>query len=67
MTRVPTAALVKRFGVVTIAALALSLAVPQPGFAQRITGGLSGTVVDNTGAVIPGATVSVADDSCTDD
>lgn len=41
----------------TVAALAVLLAWPVPSHAQRITAELSGTVVDDSGAVIPGADV----------
>ena len=39
------------------AALGLALAVPDPTFAQATTGTLSGDAVDESGGVLPGATV----------
>ena len=42
-----------------LAATGLFLFLAAPLFAQRTTGGLSGTVKDGSGAVLPGATVSV--------
>jgi hypothetical protein len=38
----------------------LAMAVPAPCFSQVVGGAISGTVRDQTGAVLPGATVSVA-------
>src|SRR6266404_3670528 len=48
-----------RFGVLVILCLALSL----PSWGQKFTGTISGAVTDKSGAVIPGATVSVTNDS----
>ena len=44
-----------------LAALAISIvvAIPKPGAAQVLYGTLVGNVVDPTGAVVPGATVTV--------
>ena len=42
-----------------VATLALVLAVTSAGFAQESTGSLLGTVRDQTGAVLPGATVEI--------
>jgi hypothetical protein len=39
------------------------LALPGPTYAQRITGDLSGSVVDESGGVIPGADVTVINES----
>lgn len=46
------------FRATMLAAIALALAAPA--FAQRTTGGISGTVRDGTGAVLPGVSVSVS-------
>jgi hypothetical protein len=42
-----------------VAAVTLCLLAAAPGFAQRTTGGIAGTVRDGTGAVLPGVTVAV--------
>jgi len=44
----------------TTTLMALALAVATSALAQRTTGGISGTVKDASGAVLPGATVSVS-------
>src|SRR5512134_4112997 len=44
----------------TTLAGALALALAAPALAQRTTGAISGTVKDSSGAVLPGATVSVS-------
>jgi len=46
--------------------LALVLALPRPSHAQRLTGELSGTVADATGAVLPGATVTLINENSRD-
>src|SRR4051812_22025087 len=46
--------------------LALMLALPRPSHAQRLTGELSGTVADATGAVLPGATVTLINENSRD-
>jgi len=47
----------KRFALVAVPVLAVLLALPGITYAQRMTGELSGTVVDESGGVIPGADV----------
>jgi outer membrane receptor protein involved in Fe transport len=49
-----------RSKLLTILGAALALALTTTSFAQRTTGGISGTVKDATGAVLPGVTVSVS-------
>jgi hypothetical protein len=49
--------------IVAAGALALILAWPAQSFAQRFTGELSGTVVDDSGAVIPGADVVLTNEA----
>ncbi len=46
---------VARYGVLSLAVLVCSL----PGLAQQTLGSLNGTVVDSSGAAVPGATVTV--------
>ena len=46
---------VAQYGVVCLAVLICSL----PGLAQQTLGSLNGTVVDTSGAAVPGATVTV--------
>jgi hypothetical protein len=53
----------KGLAVVAIPALAVLLALPGTTYAQRITGELSGTVVDESGGVIPGANVTVINEA----
>ena len=48
-----------RYGWKVIWGLFTVLALSTSAFAQRTTGGLTGTVKDNTGAVIPGVTVTL--------
>src|SRR5438034_2403206 len=43
--------------------ISLALVASSPAFAQRTTGAISGTVMDSTNAVLPGATVTAV---CTD-
>jgi hypothetical protein len=45
---------------VTGLGLVVALALGAPLYAQRTTGGIAGTVVDDTGAVLPGVNVSVS-------
>jgi hypothetical protein len=52
-----------RLCLVAIPALALILGLPGTSHAQRMTGEISGTVVDDSGAVIPGANVSLTNES----
>jgi hypothetical protein len=47
----------KALALLVVPALAVLLALPGTSYAQRMTGDLSGTVVDESGGVIPGADV----------
>jgi outer membrane receptor protein involved in Fe transport len=40
--------------------IALVLALSAPAYAQRVTGGITGTVKDATGAILPGVTVTLS-------
>jgi len=51
-----------RFVAITVCCL-LSAAVPVPASAQTIVGRISGTVTDQQGAVIPGATVTITNEA----
>jgi len=55
----PIPGLTKRLALLVIPVLAVLLALPGPTYAQRFTGELSGSVVDESGGVIPGADVTV--------
>jgi hypothetical protein len=46
-----------------VVCLVLAALVAVPGFAQSIVGRISGTVVDTSGAVIPGATVNITNEA----
>src|SRR5512142_2787339 len=59
----PNSGLVKSLWFVAIPVLALLLALPGTMYAQRISGELSGSVVDESGGVIPGADVTVTNDA----
>jgi len=65
MTSIPLKRWTKS-SLVSLVALAVLLAWPSPSHAQRFTGELSGTVVDESGAVIPGADVNVKNESSGD-
>ena len=41
-----------------VLALSVSLTISASAFAQRTTGAISGTVMDSTNAVLPGATIT---------
>jgi hypothetical protein len=51
-----------RFVAITVCCL-LSAAIPVPASAQTIVGRISGTVTDQQGAVIPGATVTITNEA----
>src|SRR6266850_7768119 len=53
----------RRPGTVLVILLVAFLATATTLFAQRTTGGISGTITDSTGGVLPGATVTA---TCTD-
>ena len=59
----PTSGLVKGLGLVAIPVLAVLLALPGTTYAQSMTGALSGSVVDESGGVIPGADVTVTNEA----
>ena len=59
----PTPGLAKRLALFAIPVLAVLLALPGTTYAQRMTGELSGSVVDESGGVIPGADVVVTNDA----
>ena len=48
-----------RFAGVALALAILALGMPGPLYAQGVTGQLAGTVIDATGAVLPGVTIVV--------
>ena len=53
----------KSLALVIVPLLAVLLALPRTASAQRMTGELSGTVVDETGAVIPGADIAAKNEA----
>src|SRR5881296_3167791 len=55
----------RRIPLLLVALACLTLAV-SPAFAQNITGSLSGTVVDPTGAVVVGADVTITNEASRD-
>jgi hypothetical protein len=59
----PTSGLAKALVGLAIPALAVLLALPGTTYAQRLTGDLSGSVVDESGGVIPGADVTVINEA----
>jgi hypothetical protein len=59
----PNAGMVRIVPLVAISVLAVLLALPGTTYAQRMTGELSGTVVDESGAVIPGADVTAKNEA----
>jgi len=59
----PITRMAKGFALFAVPALAVLLALPGTAYAQRMTGELSGTAVDETGAVIPGADVTVINEA----
>jgi len=59
----PLLRIAKGLALVAIPALAVLLALPGTTYAQRMTGELSGTVVDESGGVIPGADVTVINEA----
>ena len=54
----PLSGVAKGFALVAIPTLALLLALPGPTYPQSMSGTLSGSVVDESGGVIPGADVT---------
>ena len=59
----PLSGTAKRLALLAIPVLAVLLALPGTTYAQRMTGELSGSVVDESGGVIPGADVTVINDA----
>ena len=59
----PTSGLAKGLALLAVPVLAVLLAMPGTSYAQRMTGDLSGSVVDESGGVIPGADVSVTNEN----
>ena len=59
----PTPGLVKRLALIAIPVLAVLLSLPGTTYAQRMTGELSGSVIDESGGVIPGADVVVTNEA----
>src|SRR5512142_2181526 len=59
----PIPGLTKRLALFVIPVLAVLLALPGTTYAQRMTGELSGSVVDASGGVIPGADVTVTNEA----
>jgi hypothetical protein len=55
-----------RASVVILAVLAILVALPSTSHAQRFTGELSATVVDETGAVVPNASVTLTNEASGD-
>lgn len=51
------------YGVAGLLALTLFLGGAGPGFAQTVSGSLSGSIVDETGGVVPGADVTLINES----
>src|SRR5213593_4742826 len=50
----------------SVSVLALALMMPGVAHAQRFTGELNGTVVDQSGAVVPGANVTLTNEASRD-
>jgi hypothetical protein len=59
----PISGTTRTIALVAIPVLAVLLALPGTTYAQRFTGDLSGTVVDESGGVIPGADVTVVNEA----
>ena len=59
----PISGSARTIALVAIPVLAVLLALPGTTYAQRMTGELSGSVVDESGGVIPGADVAVTNDA----
>jgi hypothetical protein len=52
-----------RLGIAALPVLVVLLALPASSYAQRFTGELSGTVVDDSGASVPGADVTLTNEA----
>ncbi len=59
----PLSGMAKKLALLGIPVLAVLLALPGTTYAQRMTGELSGSVVDESGGVIPGADVTVTNEA----
>ena len=59
----PRSGMERALALIAIPVLAVMLALPGTTYAQRMTGELSGSVVDESGGVIPGADVTVTNEA----
>ena len=57
---------ISRFQLACAAIVAAALLAPRPAGAQAVTGTISGTVVDPQGSMVPGATVTIVNESTND-
>ena len=57
---------ISRFHLACAAVVAAALLAPHPAAAQAVTGTISGTVVDQQGSIVPGATVTIINESTND-
>jgi hypothetical protein len=63
MKFIPSSGMAKAMTLVALSLLVALLALPGTTYAQRMTGELSGSVVDESGGVIPGADVTVINEA----
>ncbi len=59
----PLSGLAKKLALAALPVLVVLMALPGTSYAQRMTGELSGSVVDESGGVIPGADVAVVNEA----
>jgi len=57
---------ISRFQLACAAVVAAALLAPHPAAAQAVTGTISGTVVDQQGSMVPGATVTIINEATND-